>query len=131
MLFTKSIFLPKSISDGLRISIMSRHTLEDGQTPHPRITESSYDLWLKILAPPAKLVGDYYKRGLSFEDYGFRYTDYLLQPLVFEEVKKLANLAERQDITLLCFEESAEKCHRRIIAEECKKCNPLLRIEHR
>lgn len=64
MIYTKSILKPKEESDGIRISVMSRHTLNDGITSHPDINESSYDEWLKILAPSDQLVGDYYKRSL-------------------------------------------------------------------
>ena len=56
MLKTKSILYDKEDTDGLRISVMSRHTLNDGITPHPEITDSSYNQWLQILAPPVKLL---------------------------------------------------------------------------
>ncbi len=131
MLYTKSIYVSKSLSDGLRVSVMSRHTLSDGITPDLRITESSYDLWLKILAPLDKLVGDYYKRGLSFEEYAQRYLTYLSTKDISIEVDKLSRQALEQDITLLCVETSAEKCHRRILAEECLRYVPKLRITHR
>jgi uncharacterized protein YeaO (DUF488 family) len=132
MLYTKSIHKPKSASDGLRISVMSRHTLNDGITPDPEITWESYDLWWKIFAPPDKLVRDYYKRGLPFEEFAKRYLAYLSKEYVCMEVKRLSlrALAE-QDITLLCVEESAEKCHRRILAEECQRYTLNLRVEHR
>jgi len=54
MLFTKSIYKPVSVLDGQRISVMSRHTLEDGVTPDPRINSDSYYAYLKILAPLEK-----------------------------------------------------------------------------
>ena len=69
MLKTKCILEPKEISDGLRISVMNRHTLNDGVTPDLRIDSSSYDLWFPWLAPPNLLLGDYYKRGLPWEQY--------------------------------------------------------------
>ena len=40
-LYTKSILKPRSSRDGRRISVMSRHTLEDGVTQDKRITEKS------------------------------------------------------------------------------------------
>jgi len=131
MLYTKSIYKPKLDSDGLRISVMSRHTLNDGISPDLKINESGYDLWLKILSPPDKLVGDYYKKGLSFEEYRKRYLVYLSEKNIGMEVEKLSKQALGQDITLLCVEESAEKCHRKILAEECQKYCSNLRIRHR
>lgn len=131
MLYTKSILKQKTRSDGTRISVMSRHTLEDGITPDMRISNTSYDLWFKMLAPPEKLIGDYYKRGLSWQDFEMKYLAYLRNPEIVIEVENLAMAALKQDITLLCVEETAERCHRRLLAEECRRYDPDLRIEHR
>ena len=128
MLKTKSILKPREKSDGLRISIMSRHTLNDGLTPHPEINDSSYDEWLKILAPPLNLVGEYYKRGLPWRGFEQRYLDYLRQPDIQLEVKKLAERALSHQITILCVEDSPEYCHRRLLAEECKRLYSSLEL---
>ena len=90
MLKTKSILYDKEDTDGLRISVMSRHTLNDGITPHPEITDSSYNQWLQILAPPVKLIGDYYKRDLPWEQFEQKYLDYIRSSNVQTEVQKLA-----------------------------------------
>lgn len=126
MLKTKSILEPKEATDGLRISVMSRHTLNDGITPHPEINSSSYDLWLQILSPPARLLGDYYKTGLPWEQFEKRYLEYIRQPKVQIEVQNLAGGSLDSIITLLCIEKSPDYCHRRLLAEECKKYQPLL-----
>ena len=126
MLKTKSIILPREESDGTRISIMSRHTLNDGVTPHPKIISSSYDEWLSSLSPPAKLVGDYYKRGLPWEQFEQRYLEHIRQPEIKNEFQKLAEKSLDSVITLLCIEESPKYCHRRILAEECKRYEPSL-----
>jgi uncharacterized protein YeaO (DUF488 family) len=131
MLYTKSIYAPKSDSDGIRISVMSRHTLEDGITPDPKITTSSYDYWLKILAPTDRSVGDYYKRGLPFEEYSKRYKTHLAKKEISPTIESLARQALIQNITFLCVEESAEKCHRKILAEICQTYQPTLKVEHR
>jgi len=65
MIYTKCILLPSSPDDGWRISVMSRHTLNDGITPDPRIQVYGFNEWLLKVAPPSVLIGDYYKRGLS------------------------------------------------------------------
>lgn len=126
MLKTKSILYDKEDTDGLRISVMSRHTLNDGVTPHPEITDLSYNNWLPILAPPAKLLGDYYKRGLLWNQFEQKYLDHIRQQKVQIEVQKLAENSLDSIITLLCIEESPEYCHRRILAEECKRYQPNL-----
>ena len=128
MLATKSILLPREDSDGTRISIMSRHTLNDGITPDPRITPGSYDEWMPDLAPPARLLGDYYKRGLHWEQFEQRYCDYLQRPEVAARVQNIAVLGLASVITLLCIEELPNHCHRRLLAEECKRYQPHLSL---
>ena len=126
MLRTKSILAPKGDYDRIRISIMSRHTLRDGITPDKRIDENSYDEWLREFAPPLKLIGDYYKRNLPWEKFEERYLDHL--KFIYDKVKKLSETALKKDITLLCIKESSEKCHRRLLAEECKRIKRELEI---
>jgi len=104
---------------------MSRHTLSDGVTPHPGIRVEFYDEWLAELAPRPNLVGDYYKRGLDWRRFEEGYIEYL-RSRVSDAVKTLANRALVQNITLLCIEETPEKCHRRLLAEECVKHEPTL-----
>lgn len=57
MLKTKCIKDKPSLDDGERISVMSRHTLCDGETPDPEITLDSYDGWDKELAPTTETGG--------------------------------------------------------------------------
>lgn len=131
MIYTKSILKAPKDSDGIRISVMSRHTLSDGVTQDERIQPGkNYNRWLKNLAPTEKLVGSYYKRGLSWEEFSRQYIDFLKNAAVAKEVKDLARLGAVRDLTLLCIEDSAEKCHRRLLAEECLKYEPKIRIEH-
>ena len=69
MIRTRCILAPKELTDGVRISVMSRHTLNDGVTPDLRITRKLYDIHLPLLAPNPRLIGDYYKRDLPWEDF--------------------------------------------------------------
>jgi len=64
MIFTESILNEKHSDSGIRISVMSRHTLNDGVTPNPEITSDKYDEHIPKLAPHPKLIGAYYKREL-------------------------------------------------------------------
>lgn len=128
VLYTKCIFKEKSLEDGVRISVMSRHTLNDGKTVDIRIKD--YDEHLKILAPSDRLIGDYYKRGLSWDDFSKNYLDYIRSQEVSLYVKDLARRALTENISLLCVEETADKCHRKLLAEECKLYEPLLEVVH-
>jgi uncharacterized protein YeaO (DUF488 family) len=110
---------------------MSRHTLNDGITPNTLINKDSYDEWLKILAPSDELVRDYYKRGLGWDLFSIRYLDEIRDEEKGKEVEKLAMRALEEDITLLCIEKIPEKCHRRLLAEECARYLPQIKVVHR
>lgn len=91
MLRTRCILIPKAYDDGLRVSVMSRHTLSDGKTPDVRIKQDiSYDLWIPQLAPLPMSVRDYYQDKLSFEELAERYRWYLQTQKQRERVEKLA-----------------------------------------
>jgi uncharacterized protein YeaO (DUF488 family) len=136
MLQTKSILTLKEESDGIRISVMSRHTLNDGKTPHPQINQSSYDVWPSIFAPPTELIKEYYKKlvkepcekKILWINYEKKYLEYIRQPAVSYEVKNLARFSLDKIVTLLCIEDTPEYCHRRLLAEECKKYQPELEL---
>jgi uncharacterized protein YeaO (DUF488 family) len=104
MLKTKCILLPREDDDGKRFSIMSRHTLNDGVTPDLRITSDSFDFWLKIFSPPASLVGDYYKRGLSWENYEARFYEYLRSSRISPSVDNFVKYCLNRNVTVMCIE---------------------------
>lgn len=130
-LYTRCILSPRNIHEGVRISVMSRHTLNDGITPDTRISSDCYDEWKKVLAAPARLVGAYYKKELSWEIFAEEYQKYLEQPVIDFHVQHLARDASNTNITLLCIEETADYCHRRLLAERCHFYYPKLEIIHR
>ncbi len=123
MIKTKCIKDPIEPSDGIRISVMSSHTI-DGIIPDTEITENMYDLHIPELAAPKKLLGDYYKRGLSWSEYETRYLEYIrtldIKLLILDLIKKY------DIITFLCIESDDSKCHRRLLQEECIKMIDLL-----
>lgn len=129
ILFTKSILLDPVASDGLRISVMSRHTQNDGKTPDPRIRP--YDIHIPVLGPSPKLIGAYYRNELSWEEFKCRYLTEIRTPEKASLVNMLANLAMVRTVTLLCVEDEPIHCHRKLLAEECQKVQPGLIIEHR
>ena len=131
VLFTKCMFADISPDDGTRISVMSRHTLNDGKTPDSRITEDSYNLWMKELAPKAYTVGAWYREEISWELFGSLYLLHMRSNPINKSVGRLARLAVSQDITLLCVEEDAEECHRGMLTKECEIYEPTLSVVHR
>ena len=130
-IYTKCIFKKPEDIDGERISVMSRHTLNDGITKDERITGKSYDAWLRILAPQSIFVGAYLRKDITWKEFEKNYLLFLKEPYNILEIKFLAKKGLEKDITLLCSEETADKCHRRLLAEECQKHEPKLIVEHR
>jgi uncharacterized protein YeaO (DUF488 family) len=125
---TKSILAPIEKDDGHRISVMNRHTLNDGVTPDIRITEKMYSEHNKSLSPSNRLVGDYYKRGISWKEYEKRFKKEIGEAGVAKILKNLSLRALKENVTFLCIEEKPDFCHRRLLAEECKKYQPNLEI---
>jgi len=125
---TKSIKSPRSVHDGLRISVMSRHTLNDGITPDPEIGSASFDEWWPELAPRPSLIGAYYKRGLLWDVFEKKFRKYLSLPRQKEVLEKLVALSRTSHVTILCIEPTPEHCHRRLIAEICRGMDPLLKV---
>jgi uncharacterized protein YeaO (DUF488 family) len=134
MLITKPILSPIELDDGVRISIMSRHTLPDGVTLDQRITRDRYTFHWPELAPPARLVGDYYRRGITWEEFSARYRLYLaISRTAQYKVAELLSLAMSLDqhVTIMCIEDLPTWCHRRLLAEYCQQKKPELPIKLR
>jgi len=129
MLKTNSIKSVIQPSDGNRISIMSRHTLSDGISPDPDISSESYHEWWPELSPPAFLVGAYYKRELSWSDFEVIYKEHIRRPEIAKKIIELIELTTNEVITVLCIEDKPDRCHRRLLAEECLILYPELAVE--
>ena len=104
MLRTKSIQAPKEAGDGIRISIMCK----------PR---GDYDMLISALAPCESLLNSYHENEMSWDEYE---REFLLEmdnnPDSKRMMQFLITIAEIVDVTILCWEENPEKCHRRLIA---------------
>lgn len=116
MIRTGCILLARTPEDGLRASVMSRHTLADGVTLDARIGPGAFDEWWRELAPPDRLVGAYYKRSMPWAAFEAAYLEHLIRSVV--TLQRLVDASrDARDLTLLCIEESPERCHRRLLAE--------------
>lgn len=133
---SRCILKPREADDGTRISIMSRHTLSDGTTPHPEISDDLFDEHLVDLAPPAALVGQWYRGELGNQDkntfaheFSPRYLEHIrsnsIEPIVFA----LAKSSLEQTVTVLCIEATPEMCHRRLLLEECQVMQSKLQVD--
>lgn len=130
-IFTKCILAPHVLEDGVRISVMRRHTLSDGTTTDLRIAACYFHYHLPHFAPSPLLLGDYYKRGLTWDDFAQRYYAEQCAPSMRVFVRRLAWYAAHTDVTLLCIEESPHFCHRQLLSLLCRYEIPTLHVEHR
>ncbi len=105
MLYTKSIQAQKELTDEIRISIMRK----------PR---GDYDLLIPALAPSELLLNLYHENEIDWDAYERTYLREIQNnpdvPKILQCIIDAANIA---DITLLCWEQTPEKCHRRLVAE--------------
>ncbi len=115
-LFTKSIQQPSHPNDGLRVCIMRR----------PGEYED-WDFWMPKLSPSHDLLNAYKYEGLSWEDLQTRFQTEVLG-VQTRLLKFLTQTAQQQNVTLLCWEETADKCHRRLVAEACQRIEPNLEV---
>lgn len=130
-LFTKCILKEKNEIDGMRISVMSRHTENDGVTPNKRISSDSFEVHYPELAPAAELLGDYYKRGLPWDQFEVRFREQIRKSASAQIILgEIAIMSLCENVTLLCIEDEHHHCHRRILAEECKELLPQIVVEH-
>lgn len=116
MIKTKSIQKPRQVSDGIRICVMRRVK-----------PEFDFDIWILPLSPSTKLLKSYHEKEISWEEY-----EHLFAAEVFfkqEKYMKIINdMALQNTITLLCWEEIPDNCHRRLIAEELQRNNTKLTV---
>ena len=118
---TKSIRSEIAPDDGLRICIMREYNPEK----HPEY--KSIDEHCTNLAPSMSLLKDWQKRRIKWDEYVSRFTNYNLSRSPWD-VRNIARRAMVQNVTLLCYEESPDYCHRRIVALACKMYRPNLKL---
>ncbi len=128
MLKCKQIYLPVICEDGIRVSVMSRHTLNDGITPDPAITENLFHEHWPELAPPLRLIGAYYKHRMPWGEFVQSYRNHLASKSVVSVVDRLIALATNRAVTVLCKEKDPMRCHRSVLLEFCILRNPDLEI---
>lgn len=116
MLRTKSIQAPIEPDDNIRVCVMR----------HPSI-DLPFDIWIPRLAPSRPLLDQYRPRHISWEEYKQAYFKEIFEPQR-KYLELLINLAKKQVVTILCWEESGEVCHRRLVVEYCTQIDPTVQF---
>lgn len=77
-------------------------------------------------APTKELLSKYRKKEMTWEEYEIEY----MNLLDMRRVGKKTNIEKLHKNCLLCSEHTAEKCHRRLLAEYLKEINTDVAIIH-
>jgi uncharacterized protein YeaO (DUF488 family) len=111
MLKSKSIHQLKSPDDGIRVCVMRR--IKDYFV---------FDMWLQELSPSNELLDSYNKGLLDWDSYVRRFqVEVLDNPEKLPFLLTLKDLSSEGVVTLLCNEETDERCHRRLLIEKIEK----------
>ncbi len=109
------ILKPREDSDGVRVSTMSRHTMQDGKTHDYRL-DGMFDLWLPELSPGPILVGSWYRKEISWNEFILSYRDMILSSnLANDAFREIKRILKNQNVSLMCIEEDAKACHRSVL----------------
>jgi uncharacterized protein YeaO (DUF488 family) len=108
MVKTKSVYGLIEESDGDRI-LVARFWPRGRSRKDLQLTE-----WVRELGPSVKLLKDWKKGDISWQEYEKRYLEEMSSQE--EKIKELANRANIKTVTLLCFEkEDNQCCHRHLL----------------
>lgn len=112
MLRTKSVYEDKEPEDGIRILVMRKW---------PRgVPKDKIDRWIKKLGPSNELL-DHWNKHKDWPIYKKRFFEEMTAPEKQRLIREIAELSKKRNVTLLCWEESDEYCHRRLLKELIEK----------
>lgn len=109
MLKTKSVQKAKRKSDGIRICIMRR--------PDAGL---DWDIWIPHLAPSHELLTNLHGNVVDWSEFVKIFSKEVLNGKS-DYIDLVADLAQKRTITLLCWEDKPDNCHRRLVAEAVAK----------
>lgn len=107
----KTVYDPVEKSDGKRILVM--HSWPRG------ISKSKIDAWVKELGTDADLIHRWKEGKVSWQEFSKEYRASLKGK--GDLLKKLASLAKRGTVTLLCSCKDEKHCHRHLLKKSIDK----------
>ncbi len=116
-IFTGCILVPVHkdfVDKTIIVSVMSRHTREDGKTPDPRL---KYDLHMPYLAPDLQIVGAWYRNEITWDKFAQAYLKMLrTDPKADFWISRLMELSAKYAVIISCIESHHSECHRGLLA---------------
>ncbi|OHB56012.1 MAG: hypothetical protein A2173_07610 [Planctomycetes bacterium RBG_13_44_8b] len=104
---TKCIYELAEPDDGYRILVMRFW---------PRgISKDKIDSWEKELGTPAELIKEWKNGSINWQQFSKKYLDSVSDK--GDIIARIARIAKKQAITLLCSCKDSEKCHRILLKQ--------------
>jgi uncharacterized protein YeaO (DUF488 family) len=105
----KRVYEPPSPEDGRRI-LATRYW--------PRgVPKAAADEYTTKASPSRVLLRQFKREGLPWEEYVPRYLEEMSSEEARAEIRRLAELASSQPITLMCICEDEARCHRSLLRD--------------
>ena len=82
---------------------------------------SMYDTWLPELAPSRELLRDWREGGITWRQFTQRYRAEMRKPEGRHLIALLAELSRKTNLSVGCYCEDEEHCHRSILRELLEK----------
>jgi uncharacterized protein YeaO (DUF488 family) len=106
---TKSIYSPAEPTDGRRV-LVTRYW--------PRgIPKGATHEYVSKLGPSRDLLHGFKRGEIGWDAYKQRYLQEMQEEGPREEIRRLANLAQRETVTILCVCKDENKCHRTLLRD--------------
>lgn len=105
----KNVYDAKDGSDGTRILVMRIW---------PRgIRKTHVDEWLQDLGTSRQLIKEWKNKRINWNEFRKRYLAEMKEPEKQQLIKRLAERAKHETITLLCSCRDPNRCHRALLKE--------------
>jgi uncharacterized protein YeaO (DUF488 family) len=106
---TKSVYSPAELTDGRRV-------LTTQYWPRG-ISKSAVDEYVRRLGPSRDLLRGFKRGEISWDTYKDRYLQEMQEEDARAEIRRLANLVQRETVTILCVCKDESKCHRTLLRD--------------
>jgi len=106
---TKSVYSPAEPTDGRRV-------LTTQYWPRG-ISKRAVHEYVNNLGPSRDLLRGFKKGEINWETYKLRYLQEMQGENPTKEIRRLANLVQRETVTILCVCKDESKCHRRLLRD--------------
>jgi uncharacterized protein YeaO (DUF488 family) len=104
---TKTVYEAADPSDGLRVLVTQYW---------PRgVSRAAADEYVRVLAPSRELLRAFKSGQIDWDAFRQRYLEQMRAPDAQAEIRRLAEQASRQPVTLMCLCREESRCHRSVL----------------